>query len=152
MADAHKLGNEQSVFERQLNSLTREIRNLRSEMRDLEGSKSGYDDAIQCINILEESCKQLRDQTNLFLKEINAARLALSRGVTKTQGIAAALERCEYARTRKDFVNRVSGVLEDLRGGSQLVGQRPQLAIVSGKLGTLHRRTDGVVSIMSKCI
>lgn len=114
-------------------------------------SKTGYDDAIQRINVLEESCKQLRDQTNLFLKEINAARLALSRGVTKTQGIAAALERCEYARTRKDFVSRVTGVLEDLRGGSQLVSQRPQLAAVPGKLGTLQK-TDGVVSIMPKCI
>jgi len=72
--------------------------------------------------------------------------------VTKTQGITAALERCEYARTRKGFVNRVSGVLEELRGGNQVVGQQPQLAIVSGKLGTLQRETDGAVSIMSKCI
>lgn len=49
-------------------------------------------------------------------------------------------------------MNRVSGVLEDLRGGSQVVGQQPQLSIVLGKLGTLQRKTDGVVSIMSKCI
>lgn len=61
-------------------------------MSSLEGSKSGYDAAIRCARNLEAGCQQLRGQTNQFIKELTGARLLISRGITKSRGLAATLQ------------------------------------------------------------
>jgi hypothetical protein len=84
------------------------------------------------------------------MKDLNAARHVLSQGITKSQDIASALQRCEYARTRRDFVNRVTGVVEHLSSGTQIAGPQPKLALVAGRLVDIQRKTDGVMKIMTK--
>lgn len=130
-------------------------------MSSLESSQSGYDAGIGCARDLETGCEQLRSRTNEFLQELNGARLVLSQGITKTRGLAADLQRCEYARTRRDIVSRVQGVLEEYRVcttggplGMITEGSRSQLQLdtVAGQLGAVQRKTDRVVCVLNKAL
>ncbi|KAK0727487.1 hypothetical protein B0T26DRAFT_868774 [Lasiosphaeria miniovina] len=149
-AEARRLQSEQSSYEIQLSGLQVEIRGLQREVRTLESSKVGYDEAVRSIGVLEARCENLRSQTNQFLHELNGARVVLARGVAKTAGIAAALNRCEYARTRRDFVSRVEGILDDLRSGNRITAPQPKLLVVSDRLEVLGKKTDRVMAIMTR--
>jgi hypothetical protein len=114
-------------------------------MRDLEF----FEDRLRRCHLVHQRPReelQAAAGPNESLPERDQCSTASTITSGKDARIAIALERWEHTRIRNDFMNRVSGVLEDLRRGSQLVGQRPMLAIVLGNLGSLQRKTDGVVT------
>jgi hypothetical protein len=94
----------------------------------------------------------LRNRTDDFMHNLNVARTLISRGVTKTQTLASALHRCEYARTRSDFVDRIRGVLQDLRVGSQdqLGVSEAGLLSVESQLMPLAKNSVKVAGILRK--
>jgi len=151
-SDARRLGSEESSFRWRVSALEDEISDFRLEISRLETSKDDYYRATEAINTLEKQCELLRDQTDLFLKELNVARTFVSQGVTETQKIASALHRCEYARTRSDFVDRVRGVLKDLRRGTgnRLTASEDTLDLLEGRLAPLQRITNKVAGILVK--
>ena len=152
-AQVQELQDQEDALNKKLHAAPREVDTLGRKLSALDKQRFQYINAKELAQDIQELALGLRREAQDVLEDLRAARMSLMATRGKIKAIAAQLQECGYAESRRDIATKLRDTLSITEG----VGRRRNMTLgqadvekAMGVLLNIDGNTPRVVQLLTE--